>query len=127
MISFGDGFHVVANADDPDLFLSENQGGGIVRTNLRTKEQQDVSPQPRRNDGGPAGELKYRFNWNAPIVRSPHDKNTVYFGGNVIFKTTDFGKSWTPISPDLTTNDPAKIGSVGTVWTRTPPPNITAR
>ena len=117
MISFGDGFHVVANADDPDLFLSENQGGGIVRTNLRTKEQQDVSPQPRRNDGGPAGELKYRFNWNAPIVRSPHDKNTVYFGGNVIFKTTDFGKSWMPISPDLTTNDPAKIGSVGTVWT----------
>jgi hypothetical protein len=63
------------------------------------------------------GELKYRFNWNAPIVLSPHDHNTVYFGSNVVFKTTDFGKTWTAISPDLTTNDPEKQKSVGTVWT----------
>ncbi len=63
------------------------------------------------------GELKYRFNWNAPIVLSPHDHNTVYFGSNVVFKSTDFGKTWTAISPDLTTNDPEKQKSVGTVWT----------
>ncbi len=117
MVSFGDGFHVVVNQDDPDLVLSENQGGGIVLTNLRTTEQRDVSPQPRRNDGGPVNELKYRFNWNTPIVASPNDKNTIYFGGNVIFKSTDFGKTWNPISPDLTTNDPEKIKSVGTIWT----------
>jgi photosystem II stability/assembly factor-like uncharacterized protein len=116
MVSWGDGFHAINHPDDPDLYLSENQGGGIVRTNMRTGDQQDVSPQPRRNDGGPVNELKYRFNWNAPIVASPHDKNTVYFGSNVVFKSTDFGKNWTSISGDLTTNDPAKIGSVGTVW-----------
>ena len=117
MVSFGDGFHVVVNQDDPDLVLSENQGGGIVLTDLHTLEQHDVSPQPRRNDGGPVNELKYRFNWNTPIVASPNDKNTVYFGGNVIFKSTDFGKTWSPMSPDLTTNDPEKLKSVGTIWT----------
>lgn len=116
MVSWGDGFHAISSPDDPDLYLSENQGGGIVRTNMRTGDQQDVSPQPRRNDGGPVNELKYRFNWNAPIVASPHNGNTVYFGSNVVFKSTDFGKNWTTISPDLTTNDPTKIGSVGTVW-----------
>ena len=116
MVSWGDGFHVINHPDDPDLYLSENQGGGIVRTNMKTGDQQDVSPQPRRNDGGPVNELKYRFNWNAPIVASPHDKNTVYFGSNVVFKSTDFGKTWGSISGDLTTNDPAKIASVGTVW-----------
>ncbi len=117
MVSFGDGFHVVVHPDNPDLVLSENQGGGIVATDLQTLEQRDASPQPRRNDGGPVDELKYRFNWNTPIVASPHDKNTVYFGGNVIFKSADFGHTWRPISPDLTTNDPEKIKSVGTIWT----------
>jgi photosystem II stability/assembly factor-like uncharacterized protein len=116
-VSGGDGFHVVQHLDQPWLYLSENQGGGIVRTDLRTREQQDVSPQPKRNDGGPVGELKYRFNWNTPIVLSPHDHNTVYFGSNVVFKSTDFGKTWNVISPDLTTNDPEKQKSVGTVWT----------
>jgi len=118
MISFGDGFHVVAHADNPDFYLSESQGGNIVRTDFRTREQQDVGPQPRRNDGGPVGELKCRFNWNAPIVPSPHDKNTVYFGANVVFKSTDFGKTWDVISPDLTTNDPEKQKDAGgPVWT----------
>jgi photosystem II stability/assembly factor-like uncharacterized protein len=116
-ISGGDGFHVINHPDEPEIFLSESQGGGIVRTDWRTREQQDVSPQPKRNDGGPVGELRYRFNWNAPIVQSPHDKNTAYFGSNVVFKSTNFGKTWTPISGDLTTNDPEKQKSVGTIWT----------
>ncbi len=117
MVSFGDGFYVVVHDDNPDLYLSESQGGNIVRTDFRTREQQDVSPQPRRNDGGPVGELKYRFNWNAPIVLSPHDKNTVYFGANVVFKSTDFGTTWEAISPDLTTNDPDKQKAAGgPVW-----------
>ncbi|MDZ7292678.1 MAG: hypothetical protein ONB44_17765 [candidate division KSB1 bacterium] len=117
MVSFGDGFHALNHPDNPDLYLTESQGGNIVRTNLQTAEQQSVSMQPRRNDGGPVGELKYRFNWNAPIVASPFDKNTVYFGGNVVFKSTDFGKTWTAISPDLTTNDPAKQKEAGgPVW-----------
>jgi len=117
MVSDGDGFYIVNSDKDPNLYLSDSQGGALWRTDLATREQQDPGPQPRRNDGGPTGELKYRFNWNAPIVVSPHDPNTVYFGGNVVFKSTDFGKTWAPISPDLTSNDPTKTGQAGgPVW-----------
>ena len=113
MMSFGDAYFVVPHPEQVDLFLSESQGGAIVRTDMRTRQQIDVSPQPRRNDGGPVGELEYRFNWNAPIIASQHDSSTVYFAGNVVFKTRDFGDSWEVISPDLTTNDPEKQGNAG--------------
>lgn len=118
MMSFGDAYWVVPHPEIEDLFLSESQAGGIVRTDMRTRQQIDVSPQPRRFDGGPVEELEYRFNWNAPIVASPHDPRTVYFAGNVVFKTRDFGDTWDRISPDLTTDDPAKQGEAGgPAWT----------
>ena len=72
-----------------------------------------MNPWGRGSGGGPAAGQKYRFNWNAPIIPSPHDKNTVYFGGNVVFKSGDFGKTWEQISPDLTTNDPEKQKDAG--------------
>ena len=56
---------------------------------------------------------KYRFNWNSPIALSPLNPKVVYFGGNVLFKSTDYGMSWQPISPDLSTNDPKKQESSG--------------
>ena len=112
MVSFGDGFFAINHADDPDLYLTESQGGNIVRTDMRTREQQLVVPY-MGDDSGPAENLKYRFNWNSPIVQSPHDKNTVYIAGNVVFKSTDFGKTWSTISPDLTTDDKAKQKNVG--------------
>ncbi len=113
MLSFGDAYWVVPHPDDPEVFLSEFQGGGIVRTDMKARRQIDVSPQPRRNDGGPVGELTYRFNWNSPIVASPHDPRTVYFCGNVVFKTTDFGDTWAVVSPALTTDDSEKQGVAG--------------
>ena len=113
MVSFGDGFTWLPHPDDPDVSLSLSQGGNLFRTDTRTREQQLVGPQARRNDGGPAGELKYRFNWNAPLVASPHDPRTVYFGGNVVFKSSDFGTTWEVVSPDLTTNDPEKQKTAG--------------
>lgn len=113
MVSFGDGFHVINNADNPDLYISESQGGNIVRTDMRTREQQEINPWGRGSGGGPPAGQKYRFNWNSPILLSTHDKNTVYFAGNVVFKSTDFGKTWEPISPDLTTNDPEKQRDAG--------------
>ncbi len=112
MVSFGDGFYVFNHPDDPELYISEAQGGSIVRTDMRTREQQAISPDPRGTNG-PATDGKYRFNWNSPVILSPHDKNTIYFGGNVVFKSTDFGKTWQPVSPDLTTNDRAKQGEAG--------------
>jgi photosystem II stability/assembly factor-like uncharacterized protein len=113
MLSFGDGFYVVNNATDPDIYLSESQGGSIVRTDMRTREQQEVNPWGRSSGGGPSLGEKYRFNWSSPIVLSPHDGNTVYFGGNVVFRSPDFGKTWEKISPDLTTNDPEKQKDAG--------------
>ncbi|HKO97156.1 MAG TPA: hypothetical protein VJU86_09195 [Pyrinomonadaceae bacterium] len=113
MISFGDGFYVVNNPDEPDVYISESQGGNILRTDFRTREQQEISPWGRGSGDGPAVGEKYRFNWNSPIVLSPHDKQTVFFGGNVLFKSTDFGKTWEQISPDLTTNDPEKQKDAG--------------
>lgn len=112
MISFGDGFYVMNHPDDPDLYLSESQGGNIVRTDMRNREQQLIVPY-MGDDGGPAEDAKYRFNWNSPAVPGAHDKNTVYLGGNVVFKSNDFGKTWTVISPDLTTNDKEKQKPAG--------------
>lgn len=113
MVSFGDGFYVINHPDNPEQYLSESQGGEIVSTDFRTREQQSINPWGRGSGGGPAEGQKYRFNWNTPIVFSPHDKTTVYFAGNVVFKTPDFGKTWEQISPDLTTNDPAKLKDAG--------------
>ncbi|OGD25756.1 MAG: hypothetical protein A2Y56_14450 [Candidatus Aminicenantes bacterium RBG_13_63_10] len=123
MISSGDGFHVAVHPDNPDLFLSEFQAGGLVRTDMRTREQQGASPQPRRADGAPVSQLKYRFNWNTPIIPSPHDRKTVYLGANVVFKSQDFGSSWKIISPDLTAQNPERQkGAGGPAW----PENTTA-
>ncbi len=117
MVVNGDGYYMASHPDDPDLIIAEYQGGGIQRTDMRTREQQDISPQPRRADGSPVAELKYRFNWNSPIVASPHDGKVVYLGSNVLFRSKDFGTTWEVISPDLTSNDPEKQKSAGgPVW-----------
>jgi hypothetical protein len=73
--------------------------------------------------GAPASAFETRFNWNSPIVASSHDGMIVYFAGNKLFRTRDFGSTWETVSPDLTTNDPEKMGSAGgPVW----PENTTA-
>lgn len=113
MVSFGDGFYILNNPDDPEIYISESQGGNILRTDMRNREQQEVNPWGRGSGGGPAAGEKYRFNWNAPVLLSPHDKNTLYFGGNVVFRSTDFGKTWDQISPDLTTNNPERQKDAG--------------
>lgn len=117
MVSFGDAYFVVPHPDDPDLMITEFQAGGILKTQMRTRQQKDISPSPLRNDGGPANALPVRFNWNAPIIGSAHERLRVYFAGSVVYRSDDFGDSWTQISPDLTTNDPEKLGIAGgPVW-----------
>jgi len=113
MVSFGDGFYILNSPDDPEIYISESQGGNILRTDFRTREQQEINPWGRGSGAGPALGEKFRFNWNAPILLSPHDKNTLYFGGNVVFKSTDFGKTWEQISKDLTTDDHDKQKDAG--------------
>jgi photosystem II stability/assembly factor-like uncharacterized protein len=110
LISGGDGFYALSDPDQPEVFLSESQGGRIVRTDLRTGEQKALAPSPR---AGLQSEARYRFNWNTPIVASPHGKSTFYYAGNVIFQSSNFGKTWEPISPDLTSNEKAKYAPAG--------------
>jgi photosystem II stability/assembly factor-like uncharacterized protein len=84
-------------------------GGGVVTRYDHSKETiQDVSPLPLDTSGQGAATQKVRFQWTEPIIISPHDSNTIYTAGDRIFKTTDQGKSWTEISPDLTRNDKSK-------------------
>jgi len=84
-------------------------------TDIRSGVQKMIYPYPNRV--GSVGDAmighKYRFNWNSPIVLSPQNPGVVYFGGNVVFRSTNYGQSWEVISPDLTTNDPKKQQSSG--------------
>ncbi len=111
MISFGDGFYGIAQLDKPDIYLTESQGGSVVLTDMKNREQQTVVPY--FGIGGAAANDKYRFNWNAPLILSPHDHNTVYLGGSVVFKSNDFGKNWTVISPDLTKDNRERLKDAG--------------
>jgi photosystem II stability/assembly factor-like uncharacterized protein len=114
-VSGGDGFFTVPVLDKPWLIYSDAQGGMLNITDTRTGTQKTIYPYPNRV--GSVGDAmishKYRFNWNSPIALSPQNPKVVYFGGNVLFKSTDYGMSWQPISPDLSTNDPAKQQSSG--------------
>ena len=114
-VSGGDGFFTVPVMDKPWLVYSDAQGGMLNLTDTRTGTQKTIYPYPNRV--GSVGDAmishRYRFNWNSPIALSPLDPKTVYFGGNVLFRSTDYGMSWTVISPDLTTNDPKKQQSSG--------------
>jgi len=112
-IQNGDGYYAVSHPDDPDHFLSDYQAGGIQATNLKTYEQREASPQVKRMDGYSADSNAVRFNWNAPIVQSPHDKRVVYFAGNIVYRSTDWGKSWTALSGDLSKNDKSRLGDAG--------------
>ncbi|HEX8942168.1 MAG TPA: hypothetical protein VF785_03460 [Gemmatimonadaceae bacterium] len=114
-VSGGDGFFTVPVMDKPWLVYSDAQGGMLNLTDTRTGAQKTIYPYPNRV--GSVGDAmishKYRFNWNSPIALSPLNPKVVYFGGNVLFKSTDYGFSWQVISPDLSTNDPKKQESSG--------------
>lgn len=112
-IGGGDGFFVVVHPEKSHLLLCESQGGYIQRIDIRTGHTQSLSPQPAPMSGTGAGDHPYRFDWNAPIVLSPHNSTTVYLGANVLFRSNDFGMRWETISPDLSTNDPEKLKSAG--------------
>lgn len=96
-----------------DAVYGDSYDGEITRYDRQSGEVLDVSPWPLNPMGHGAANLKYRFQWTAPIAASPFDENTIYFGGNVLFRTTDAGKSWTIISPDLTRDDKSKQQSAG--------------
>ncbi|MCL4818862.1 MAG: glycosyl hydrolase [Vicinamibacteria bacterium] len=97
----GDGFWVLVDPKDEDVVYAEYQGGNVFRIDKRTGEMKDIKPSPRK------GEPKFRFNWNAPMHIS-RNTGALYFGAQMLFRTTDRGESWERLSGDLTTNDPKK-------------------
>ncbi|MFN5059260.1 MAG: WD40/YVTN/BNR-like repeat-containing protein [Chloroflexota bacterium] len=112
------GYITVDPKDDNIVYLGaigSSSGGGncLQRYDERTKQIRLVTTWPEATTGEGAISHKYRFAWTYPIVFSPHDPNVLYAAGNVVFKTTNEGQSWTPISPDLTRNDPSKLQITG--------------
>ena len=109
----GDGEYIVPAGHKSNLIYASSQNGSIQRLNYKDGMSEGIRPYLHGVDDMAPADLKYRFNWTSPIAVSPKDPHTVYIGGNVLFKSTDAGKNWTPISGDLTRNDKSKQQSSG--------------
>ncbi len=97
--------YVVPDPSDENIFWISAYYGDIGRLNLKTGESRSVSPWPDAPFGVKPADMKYRFNWNIPVLVSPHDHNRVYIGTQYVMMTTNAGHSWKVISPDLTLNE----------------------
>ncbi len=109
----GESGYIAPDPTDPMIVYAGSYGGEITKYDHRTGQEQAVNPWPINPIGWAAADVKHRFQWTEPIVFSPHDSKTLYFAGEVLFKTTDAGMSWTIISPDLTRNDKVKQAASG--------------
>ncbi len=99
--------------DDPQLVYGGCYQGYISVFDHTTQQTKDIMAYPVIGLGSIPKEMKYRFNWNAPIILSQHDKKTLYHAGQKVLQSTNGGMSWKEISPDLTRNDPTKQGLGG--------------
>ncbi|WP_273565324.1 VPS10 domain-containing protein [Maribacter halichondriae] len=103
--------------DNPEFIFGGCYQGIIEKWVRATRSGKAIKEYPELALGNVPKDFKFRFNWNAPIISSPHDRNTIYHAGNVVFKTTDAGNSWEVVSPDLTRNDKSKQGPGGGPYT----------
>lgn len=109
----GDGFYAAIDPVDPNIVYGEWQGGEILRYDVRTGESKSVKPQPK------FGEKPFRWNWSAPMLISPHNHRTIYFGANHLFKSTTRGDSWSRLGPDLTRQlNRDSLPLMGKLWPR---------
>lgn len=98
----GDGFHVSPDSANARFGYGTSQNGDLYRYDKLTGYYQSI--QPKANDT----DTRLRFNWDAGFARSSHDQDVAYYGSQFLHKTTDRGKSWEIISPDLSKNNPAQ-------------------
>jgi len=96
LIHGGDGFYAQIDNVEPWIVYTESQDGYLARRNLRSAQERSIKPEAK------VGEPHYRFQWNSPVAVSAHDHNTIYYGGNYFFKSTDRGDSWKRLGNDLT-------------------------
>jgi photosystem II stability/assembly factor-like uncharacterized protein len=107
----GDGFESACDPTDPNIAYAQAQYGWLVRHDKASGEKNMIQPMPGK------GEEAYRWNWDAPLLISPHDNKTLYFAANKVFKSTSRGDDWQVISSDLTQQiDRNKIPVMGQVW-----------
>jgi photosystem II stability/assembly factor-like uncharacterized protein len=94
--AYGDGFYSVSDRKNPRYVFANSQNGRAYRVDLVTREEQGIRPVPTDS------KEEYRWNWNTPQLRSPHDGAVIYYGANKLLKTSTGGSAWEEISPDLT-------------------------
>ncbi|HEY3384691.1 MAG TPA: hypothetical protein VGK32_23260 [Vicinamibacterales bacterium] len=108
----GDGFVSRVDPEDPNIVYAESQHGVLVRFDRRTGEQIDIQPQAGRD------EAPLRWNWDSPLIISPHSHTRLYFAAQRLFRSDDRGNSWTPVGADLTRQiDRNALKVMGRVWT----------
>jgi len=104
---------IIPDPVDPDIVWGGSYNAQLERANYKTGHTNTVHVWPESIYGSHASAVKYRFNWTFPIHISPHDHNKVYVGSQYVHMTTDGGRSWSVISPDLSTNDESRMGPSG--------------
>ncbi len=108
-------------APDPknlNIVYAGSYGGLLTRYNYLTGQTRGVHVWPDNPMGAGAEAMKFRFQWNFPLLFSPHDPKVLYSGANQLFRSTTEGQSWESISPDLTRDDKSKQGSTGGLITK---------
>tara|TARA_Y100000768_G_scaffold105208_1_gene77100 strand:+ start:24 stop:3140 length:3117 start_codon:yes stop_codon:yes gene_type:complete len=105
--------YVAFDKNNPVLMYAGCYQGIITEYSLDIDNTKDIMAYPSMGLGEPSDEQKYRFNWNAPILVSEHDPNTIYHAANKLLRTKDRGISWEEISPDLTKNNKENLGPGG--------------
>ncbi|WP_370391935.1 WD40/YVTN/BNR-like repeat-containing protein [uncultured Winogradskyella sp.] len=113
----GESAFLAFDPDNPKVVYGGTYQGNISKWLEDSKTQKPIKQYPELGLSIAPKDSKYRYNWNAPIISSPHDRNTIYHAGNLVFKTTDGGVSWETVSPDLTKNETEKHGPGGGPFT----------
>lgn len=113
----GESAFLAFNPDDPKLVLGGSYLGTIEALQPNAHAGTGVMAAPIQYLGRASKDMKYRFNWNAPIIWSKHEPNTFYHGAQVLLRTRDNGMSWEEASPDLTRNEKDKQGKGGGPYT----------
>ena len=116
-VAGGESAFIAFDPDNPETVYGGTYQGNISKWTRSSRAQKSIKEYPELGLSIAPKDSKYRYNWNAPIISSPHDRNTIYHAGNVVFKTTDGGINWTKVSPDLTKNEKDKHGPGGGPYT----------
>ena len=113
----GESAFLAFDPNDPKLVLGGSYQGTVEVLDVKARGTTGIMAAPIQYLGMDAKDIKYRFNWNAPIIWSKHEPNTFYHGAQYLLKTSDWGKTWKEVSPDLTRNEKEKQGRAGVPYT----------